>query len=161
MYFFFIIKGFRTIVVIFIVMSTTFWPICPPASFRRLSNLGTFTELRTTSFTETTRWFPELLRRQSSGSCRFNPDCRRVTMQEHLTLEPSYGKRNQNRRPPLDSIKDVVRSSVKVPEFDKYLKKAGGYIDRNLVEITRKMKKIVRKPLLVKINKLRLRNLHN
>ena len=31
----------------------------------------------------------------------------------------------------VDSIKDVVRSSVKVPEFDKHLKKAGGYIDRN------------------------------
>ena len=25
---------------------------------------------------------------------------------------------------PMDSIKDVVRSSVKVPEFDKHLKKA-------------------------------------
>ena len=29
-------------------------------------------------------------------------------------------------RPPMVSIKDVVRSSVKVPEFDKHLKKAGG-----------------------------------
>ena len=26
---------------------------------------------------------------------------------------------------PVDSIKDVVRSSVKVSEFDKHLKKAG------------------------------------
>ncbi len=26
----------------------------------------------------------------------------------------------------MRSIKDVVRSSVKVPEFDKHLKKAGG-----------------------------------
>ena len=25
---------------------------------------------------------------------------------------------------PVDSIKDVVRSSVKIPEFDKHLKKA-------------------------------------
>ena len=40
----FIIKGFRTIVVIFI--STTFRLICPP------SNSGTFTELRTTSIIE-------------------------------------------------------------------------------------------------------------
>ena len=47
---------------------------------------------------------------------------------------------------PVDSIKDVVRSSVKVPEFDKYLKKAGGHIGRNVVEITIKMKTIVRKP---------------
>ena len=31
---------------------------------------------------------------------------------------------------PVDSIKDVVRSSVKVPKFDKYLKKARGHIDR-------------------------------
>ena len=26
----------------------------------------------------------------------------------------------------MDPIKDVVRSSMQVPEFDKYLKKAGG-----------------------------------
>ena len=49
---------------------------------------------------------------------------------------------------PVDSIKDVVRSSVKVPEFDKHLKKAGGHIGRNVVEITIKMKTIVRKPLI-------------
>ena len=49
----FIIKVFRTIVFIFIVISTTFWPICPPAFFRYLSNSRTFTELRTTSFIET------------------------------------------------------------------------------------------------------------
>ena len=48
----FIIKGFRTIVFIFIVISTMFWPMCPPAFFRCLSNSGTFTELRTTSFIE-------------------------------------------------------------------------------------------------------------
>ena len=40
----------------------------------------------------------------------------------------------------MDSIKDVVRSSVKVPEFDKHLKKAGGHISQNVVEITIKMK---------------------
>ena len=45
-------------------------------------------------------------------------------------------------------IDDVVRSSVKVPEFEKHLKKAGGYIGRNVVEITIKMKAIVRKPLM-------------
>ncbi len=44
-----------------------------------------------------------------------------------------------------DSIKDVVRSFVKVPEFDKHLKKAGVHIGRNVVEITItiKMKTIV------------------
>ena len=56
---------------------------------------------------------------------------------------------------------DVVQSSVKVPEFDKHLKKAGGHIGRNIMEITIKMKTIVRKPLVVKINKLRLKNLDN
>ena len=50
----FIIKSFRTIVFIFIVISATFRPICPPAFFRCLSNSGTFTELRTTSFIEST-----------------------------------------------------------------------------------------------------------
>ena len=54
---------------------------------------------------------------------------------------------------PVISIKYVVRSSVKVPEFDKHLKKAGGYIGRNVVEINDN--------LMIKINKLRLRNLDN
>ena len=44
---------------------------------------------------------------------------------------------------PVVSIKDVVRSSVNVPEFDKHLKKAGGHIGQNIVEITIKMKTIV------------------
>ena len=43
-----------------------------------------------------------------------------------------------------------VRSSEKVPEFDKHLKKAGGHVDWNIVEITIKMKTIVRKPLMKK-----------
>ena len=51
---------------------------------------------------------------------------------------------------PVDSIKDVVRSSVKVPEFNKHLKRAGGHVGRNVVEITVKMKTIVRKPLMIK-----------
>ena len=50
----FIIKGFRTIFFISIVISTTFRPICPSAFFRCLSNSGTFTELRTTSFIKST-----------------------------------------------------------------------------------------------------------
>ena len=45
----FIIKGFQTIVFIFIVISTMFWMICPPAFFRCLLNSGTFTELWTMS----------------------------------------------------------------------------------------------------------------
>ena len=50
----FIIKGFRTIVFIFIVISTTFRPICPPAFFRCQSNSGTDSELQTKSFIEST-----------------------------------------------------------------------------------------------------------
>ena len=50
----FIVKGFRTIILIFIVISTTFQAICPPALFRWLSNSGTFTEFRNTSFIEFT-----------------------------------------------------------------------------------------------------------
>ena len=49
----FIIEGFKTIVFIFIVIST-FRPIYPPAFFRCLSNSGTYTELLTTSFIEST-----------------------------------------------------------------------------------------------------------
>ena len=52
----FIIKGFRTIVFVFIFISITFQPICPPAFFRCLSKSGIFTKLRTTSFIESTRF---------------------------------------------------------------------------------------------------------
>ena len=48
-----------------------------------------------------------------------------------------------------------------VPEFDKHLKKTGGHIGRKVVEMRIKMKTIVRKPLMIKIIKLRLRNLDN
>ena len=51
----------------------------------------------------------------------------------------------------VDSKKEVGRSSVKVPKFDKHLKKAGGHIGRNVVEITIKMKTISRKPLMKKL----------
>ena len=49
-----IIKGFMTIIFVFIVISTNFRLIYPPAFFRVLSNSGTFTKLRTTSFIEFT-----------------------------------------------------------------------------------------------------------
>ena len=95
------------------------------------------------------RWFPKLLRRQSSGGCRFNPDWRRVTILNTCTR---LWLTESERVTPVDSIKDLVRSSAKVPEFDKHLKKAGGHIGRNVMEITIKMKTIVRKPLLIKIS---------
>ena len=122
----FIIKGFQTIVFIFIVISTMFRLICPPAFFWWLSNLGTYTELHTTSFIESigvtcfdsishnrvqVLSIPVLLLACSqdwtcnlqmivsleareptpiTGDCWFNPDCKWVTMQEYLTLVPSY-----------------------------------------------------------------------
>ncbi len=52
---------------------------------------------------------------------------------------------------PVVSIKDVVRSSVKVPEFDKHRKKAGGHIGRKVVEVTIKITRIVRKNLMIKM----------
>ena len=42
----------KTIVFIFIVISTMFRPICTLAFFRYLSNSGTFMELQSTSFIE-------------------------------------------------------------------------------------------------------------
>ena len=50
----FIIKAFQTIVFIFIAISTTFWLLFPPPFFRCLSNSGTYVELGTTSFIEST-----------------------------------------------------------------------------------------------------------
>ena len=52
----------------------------------------------------------------------------------------------------VDLLKDVVRNSMKIPEFEIHLKKAGRYIVQNVVEITIKMKTIVRKPLMIKTN---------
>ena len=50
----FIFLSFRVFGLLFIVIFTTFRSICPPAFFRCLSNSGTYTELRTTSFIEST-----------------------------------------------------------------------------------------------------------
>ena len=50
----------------------------------------------------------------------------------------------------VDSIKGVVRCSVKVLEFEEHLKKAGWHISRNVLEITIKMKTMVQKPLMIK-----------
>ena len=66
----------------------------------------------------------------------------------HITFEMST---ESEQATPMVSIKDVVGSSVKVPEFDKHLKKAGGHIGQNIVEITIKMKTIVWKTLMIKI----------
>ena len=119
-----IIKVFRTIVFIFIVISTTFRSICPPVFFRCLSNSGTFTEFRTTSFIETT-----------GVACSDSVSQNRVQV---LSIPVYYS--------PVVKIEPAT---------------FGGHISRNVVEITIKMKTIVRKTLMIKINKLRLRNLDN
>ena len=62
---------------------------------------------------------------------------------------------------PVDSIKDVVQSSVLVLVFDKHLKKAGEHISQNVGQMTIKMKIIIRKLFMIKIIKLFLRNLDN
>ena len=51
---------------------------------------------------------------------------------------------------PMNSTKDVVQGSVKVPEFGKHMKKDRGHIGRNVMEITIKMKIIVWKHLMIK-----------
>ena len=96
-------------------------------------------------------FFPKLLRRsiiwrlqvqsglQASNNTGILNTCTRLWLTE------------SEQATPVDSIKDVVRSSVKVPEFDKHLKKAGGHIGRNVVEITIKIKTMVRKTLMIKI----------
>ena len=58
---------------------------------------------------------------------------------------------------------DLNPCSVRVTnisEFEKHMKKVGGHIGRSVVEII-KMKTKVQKPLMIKIIKLRLRNLDN
>ena len=207
----FIIKGFRTIVIIFIVIFTTFRLIGPPTFFRCLSNSTTFTELRTTSFIESTevacsdsvwrihglsnpvlllacsqdwtyKWLSPLKLKEPTpitvtpcvlldnsewifGTYKLNVLTWLELLQLCMIFYPCSCSHffffwQTEQTTPVDSITDVVRSSVKVPEFYKHLKKARGHIGRNVMEITIKMKKIVRKPLMIKI-KLRLRNLDN
>ena len=139
----FIIKGFRTIVFIVIVISTTFWPICPPAFFICLSNSGNIAyrlkALIPEGSKKTIIWMLQVQSwLQSSNNTGILNTCTRLWLTESKQATP------------VDSIKDVVRSSVKVPEFDKHLRKAGGHIGRNVVEIAIKMKTIVRKPLMIK-----------
>ena len=58
-----------------------------------------------------------------------------------------------------DYDKKVPESEKKVPEFDKkYLKKAGGHIGRNVVQITMKMMTIVRITQIILIIKPHLKH---
>ena len=143
----FIIKGFRTAVFIFIVISITFRPICPPAFFRCLSNSGSFIELRTTSFIESTGIacsdsvsnnrvqvvsIPVLLLAcrqdwtcniemvvslEAKGTNAYN---RYATCLAGLNTCTRLWVTESEQVTPVDSIKDVVRSSVEVPELNKH-----------------------------------------
>ena len=115
-----IIKGFRTIVFIFSVISTKFRPICPPAFFRCLSNSGTFTELRTTLFIESSKetiiWRLQVQSwLQASNNAGTLNTCTRswLTTSEQVTS--------------MDSIKDVVRSSATSPYRSSLLAGPQGY----------------------------------
>ena len=96
------------------------------------------------------RWFPKLLKETIIW---------RLQVQSSLLASNNTGILSHNQvqvlteseqATPVDSIKGVVWSSMKVPESNKHLK-AGGHIGRNIVKITIKMETIVRKPLMIKI----------
>ena len=135
----FIIKGFRTIVFIFIVISTTFLSICPPAFFRCLSNSGTFTELRTTSFIESTE-----------VACSDSVSHNRVQVLSTPVLLLGCSQDwscNLQIIVSLEAYETKAYKRYAMCHAGSQLKKAGGHIGRNVVEITIEMKTIVRKSI--------------
>ena len=110
--------SFRTIVFIFIVISTTFRSICPPAFFRCLSNSGTYTELRTTSFIESTGSLVLIPWGITGYKCKVFLYCYSPVVRiEPATSRWLFPQKLRELMPitvttPVDSIKDVVRSSV-------------------------------------------------
>ena len=91
----FIIKSFQIIVFIFIVISTTFRAVCPPAFFRCLSNSETYTKLRTTSFIEST-----------GVACSDSSRTHSITV---IGVGSLCVLLESEQATPVDSIKDVVR----------------------------------------------------
>ena len=60
-------------------------------------------------------------------------------------MAPDYDKKVPDYKKVPGSEKKVTESEKKVPESNKkYLKKAGGHIGRNVVQITMKMRTILR-----------------
>ena len=116
------LRVFRTIVFIFIIISTTFPTICSPAFFRYLSNSGTFTELQTTSFKNIKfispknslwivqqdtwhngyrHWFPKLLKKTIIGRLQVQSWLQASNDTGILnTCTQLWNIRNQNRWPP-------------------------------------------------------------
>ena len=106
----FIIKGFRTIVFIFIVISITFRPICPSAFFRCLSNSGTFTELRTTSFMESTE-----------VTCSDSVSHNRVQVLSIPVLLLACSQASNNKKKKKKKKKRWIYSYISATMFDKHL----------------------------------------
>ena len=94
----FIIKGFRTIVFIFIVISITFRHIRPPAFFRCLSNSGTFTELRTTVMANRIRTGkPRGFNKGPNSKFREGSRVRKTPEEGRRTYRPKrYGNNNKD-----------------------------------------------------------------
>ena len=112
-----IIRIIQNIVFIFIVICTMFLRMCPPALFRYfLSESGAFSNLGT---------FFSNLGTFLSGWVQSS------------VMAPDYDKK-------IHKFKKKVPKFKKAHESDKkYLKKAGGHISRNVVQITIKMWTIV------------------
>ena len=117
----FVIKGFWSIIFIFIVISITFRSINPPVFWRCLSNSGTYTEKH---------------RKKAGGHIGWNVVEITIKMKT-IVRKPLMIKINKLRHRNLDN---------------KNMKKAGGHIGRNVMEITIKMKTIVWKPIMIKIS---------
>ena len=115
-----------------------FRPICLPAFFRCLSNSGTFKELRTTSFIEST-----------GVACSDSVCHNRVQVLSNPVLLLAG---SQDWTCNLQMIVSLEASGTNA--YNRYAMCPAG-------QITIKMKTIVRKPLMIKINKLRLRNFDN
>ena len=64
------------------------------------------------------RWFSKLLR---DNHCRFNPDSRRVTIQEFLTFVPSYGQQNQSKQSPWIKLRTWFEVQCRLPSFTRNL----------------------------------------
>ena len=132
----FIMKVFRTIVFIFIVISTTFRTTWPPAFFRCLSNSGTFTELWTTSFIETT-----------GVACSDSVSHKRVQL---LSIPVLLLACSEDWTCKLQMIVSLEAQGINA--YNRYtMCPAGGPISWNVVEITIKMTTIVQKTLMIKI----------
>ena len=141
----FIIKGFRTIVFIFIVISTTFRSICPPVFFWCLLNSVTSTELRTTSFIESIE-----------VACSDSVSHNRIQVLSIPVLLLAY---SQDWNCNLQIVVSLEVSGTNA--FNRYAmcseehpKKTGGHIGRNVVEITILKELIIEKGTIVLLQSL-------